>query len=263
MKETTDLEGFFIIMKQHLVTILVSILAGLSVAGIMTFFVIVPQYRSQAQMVVALPQNSTMDKSDTNTYKDLIISDVIMNRTRSALKDKYKLSLSPESIKNAIQVNQFENSQMLSIEATSTKAINAERIANTTANVFQKYAKDMLGGAIDQIIIISKAVANVNPVSPNHKSDLKMGLILGLLVGVGLAFLLSFFDRTVKNSKFVTDELDLTLLGTVPQMTDRELDKTTLSRHARFTVSKSRAQRSYQNTYHDDEALTHHRSRRL
>lgn len=259
MKETTDLEGFFIIMKQHLVTILVSILAGLSVAGIMTFFVIVPQYRSQAQMVVALPQN----RSDTNTYKDLIISDVIMNRTRSALKDKYKLSLSPESIKNAIQVNQSENSQMLSIEATSTKAINAERIANTTASVFQKYAKDMLGGAIDQIIIISKAVANVNPVSPNHKSDLKMGLILGLLVGVGLAFLLSFFDRTVKNSKFVTDELDLTLLGTVPQMTDRELDKTTLSRHARFTVSKSRAQRSYQNTYHDDEALTHHRSRRL
>ena len=79
---------------------------------------------------------------------------------------------------------------------------------------------------VDKISIISSAVASTTPVSPNNKLNLAIGLVLGIMVGVGLAFLLELLDRTVKDDKFVTETLELTILGTVPQMTQKELAAT-------------------------------------
>lgn len=64
------------------------------------------------------------------------------------------------------------------------------------------------------------------PVSPNNKLNLAIGLVLGVMIGIGLAFLLELLDRTVKDDKFVSEDLGLTILGTVPQMSQKELDAT-------------------------------------
>ncbi|HDI5014552.1 TPA: hypothetical protein PNO31_002007 [Enterococcus faecium] len=122
----------------------------------------------------------------------------------------------------AISVNQAENSQMFSIQAISTNAVAAQQIANTTSQVFQENAKDVMN--VDKISIISGAVANTTPVSPNNKLNLMTGLMLGMMVGVGLAFLLELLDRTVKDEKYVTDTLGFPILGTVPEMSAKELN---------------------------------------
>lgn len=84
---------------------------------------------------------------------------------------------------------------MFSIQATSTNAVTAQQIANTTSQVFQENAKDVMN--VDKISIISGAVANTTPVSPNNKLNLVIGLVLGMMVGV-VAFLFELLDRTVK-----------------------------------------------------------------
>ena len=53
---------------------------------------------------------------------------------------------------------------------------------------------------------------------------LVIGLVLGMMVGVGLAFLFELLDRTVKDEKYVTDTLGLPILGTVPEMSAKELN---------------------------------------
>ena len=44
------------------------------------------------------------------------------------------------------------------------------------------------------------------------------------MVGVGLAFVFELLDRTVKDPRFVTENLELTILGTVPQMSAKEVN---------------------------------------
>ena len=100
--------------------------------------------------------------------------------------------------------------------------MTAQQIANTTSQVFQENAKDVMN--VDKISIISGAVANTTPVSPNNKLNLVIGLVLGMMVGVGLAFLFELLDRTVKDEKYVTDTLGFPILGTVPEMSAKELN---------------------------------------
>ena len=58
------------------------------------------------------------------------------------------------------------------------------------------------------------------------------------MVGVGLAFLFELLDRTVKDDKFVTETIGYTILGTVPQMSQKELNATIQKKPARPTLKK-------------------------
>ncbi|MCD5001685.1 tyrosine protein kinase [Enterococcus saccharolyticus] len=235
MEETISLKEIFEVLRKHLATIFVSMFLGLGLAGAVTFFVITPQYSSRAQLIVTLPQSESTagnlndinyNLQMLNTYKDIIKEgDALALEVQKRLAEDYDIQLKPNEIKSILEVTQSQNSQMFSISATSNRAINAEHIANTAAEVFQETVADVL--TVDKTTIVSKATASSTPVSPNNKLNLAIGLVLGLMVGIGLAFLMQLFDRTVKDNKFVTDTLGFTILGTVPQMTQKEINATT------------------------------------
>ncbi|HAQ3158398.1 TPA: tyrosine protein kinase [Enterococcus faecium] len=231
MEETISLKEIFETLRKHLVTIIISMFAGLAISGIVTFFILTPKYSSQAQLIVTLPQSDTANVNDVNTnlqmintYKDMIVSDLVLNEVKDRLETEDNVKMTAEQIKEAISVNQSQNSQMFSIQAISTNAVTAQQIANTTSQVFQENAKDVMN--VDKISIISGAVAkrHPTPVSPNNKLNLVIGLVLGMMVGVGLAFLFELLDRTVKDEKYVTDTLGFPILGTVPEMSAKELN---------------------------------------
>ncbi|WP_086315653.1 hypothetical protein A5821_003156 [Enterococcus sp. 7F3_DIV0205] len=229
MEETISLQELIGVLKKRVGLIIVSMFLGLGVAGMLTYFVITPKYSSQAQLIVRLPQNETTNVNDINgnlqminTYKDLIKSDTVMTEVQQRMKTEHENDLSVEALGESISVNQSPNSQMFSIVSKVTDPIVAQNIANQTALVFQEQAKDMVN--VDKITIISAATANVNPVSPNNKINLIIGLALGVMFGVVLAFILELFDKTIKDDGFVEDELGFTILGVVPNMTAKELN---------------------------------------
>lgn len=229
MEKTYTVKQLLDMLVKHLQLILTTMFAGLAIAGVLTFFIITPKYSSQAQLVVTLPQTENTNVNDVNsnlqminTYKDFIVSDLVLNQVQEQLASKYKIEMKPKEIEDAISVEQNQNSQMFSIIAKSPKSVDAAHIANTVAKTFQDNAKDVLN--VDRITIISSAVAESSPVSPNKKLFLAAGLILGILCGIVGALLLELMDRTVKDSAFITEELGLTLLGTVPEISDKEIN---------------------------------------
>jgi len=231
MEETISLKEIFDILRKHLTSILISMFVGLALAAIVTFFVLTPQYRSQAQLIVTLPQTETTNANDVNmnlqminTYKELVTGDLVINQVKDRIESEYGIDKSVQELKDSVEVTQSQNSLMFSIRATDTSSVYAANIANTTALVLQENAKDVL--SVDKISIISNAEASSSPVSPNNKLNLAIGLVLGIIVGVGIAFLLELLDRTVKDNKYVTETLGFTILGTVPQMSAKEVNAT-------------------------------------
>lgn len=228
MEETISLWDVVRVLRKRMSLIIIMMFLGLGVAGAITFFVITPEYGSQAQLIVRLPKNDIANVNDINanlqmitTYKDLIKSDTVVNEVKQRLKLEHNSDISVSQLKGSIQVVQSENSQMFSITSKFSDPVVAENIANQTALVFQEKAKDML--LVDKISIISPAVANFAPISPNNQLNILLGLIGGFIFGVALAFVVELFDRTVKDDRFISEDLGLAVLGTVPAMTSKEL----------------------------------------
>ncbi|MCB5951549.1 tyrosine protein kinase [Enterococcus sp. BWT-B8] len=229
MEEIISLQDIFRILQKRLLLIIFCMVVGISAAGVLTFLVITPKYSSQAQLIVRLPQSEATNVNDINanlqminTYKDLITSDTVINVVQQKIKEEYNQDVSISELKNSLSVKQSQNSQMFSISSTTDNPILSERIANQITAVFQETAHNTL--SVDKISVISNASANTTPVSPNNKLNLVIGLVGGLMLGILFAFIMEFFDRTLKDEAFITEDLGLPLLGAVQNMTSKELN---------------------------------------
>ncbi len=232
MEETISLEEIFNLLKKRWLLIIGCMIVGLGAAfGVTTFF-ITPKYSASTQLITQTPVVDNRVSQEAinsnllmiNTYKDLIKSQVIVDKVREDMAQDYGFQGSASDISQMISVNQTQNSQMFSITVTSTSPEEAAAVANTVAKVFQKEGTKLTD--TKKVTIASKAEINRNPVSPNKKINTAIGAVLGLVVGVLLALLLEFFDRTVKNEDFIIETLELPVLGTVSIVNIDDVNKT-------------------------------------
>lgn len=65
--------------------------------------------------------------------------------------------------------------------------------------------------------LVQRAAPPTQPSSPRPRRNVALGLLLGLLVGSGLAIFLDRADRRMRSAEDVSDLLELPLLGAVPR----------------------------------------------
>lgn len=249
MEETISLSELFNILKKRIVSILFCALLGFIVSSIVTFFVITPKYSSEAQLIVTIPQKENQGNVNEvnanlmmlNTYKDLIKGEAVLKDVQKNVMKEMDFKGTTDQLRQIITVEQSQNSQMFSIKATTINPYTAQTIANTTAKVFMQKVKDIL--TVDKISLISSAPLKLTPVSPNKQLNLAIGLVLGLMIGIGLAFLIEFLDKTVKDETFLTEELGLTLLGVIPEISEKELFSKEEERRKKTSKTKKRKKR--------------------
>jgi len=225
MEEEISLVELFDIIKKRLALIINLTLVGVLLAAVYTFFIAVPEYSSTTQLLVnRTQQTEVIQQSDINTnvqlintYKDILKGPVILDEVREELD----LDISHAALSNKLSISSENNSQVFSIAVNDTNPYDAAMIVNTTATVFQDKLDSIMN--VDNVTVISEAVPNLTPISPNNVLNVAIGLVLGGMIGVGLAFLLEFLDNTVKDEKFIVEDLGWTSLGRISEMTADEL----------------------------------------
>lgn len=78
----------------------------------------------------------------------------------------------------------------------------------------------MLGSGAQKpyVTVIERARPDIRPVRPNRQRMVLLAGLLGLMLGVGLAFLLDYLDNTFRGADDVEDKLRLPLLGSLPKL---------------------------------------------
>ena len=67
-----------------------------------------------------------------------------------------------------------------------------------------------------QIQVVQPAMTPVSPFKPNKTQNVAIAFVLAVMVGVFLAFVLEFFDNTIKTAEDVREHLDLPVMGLIP-----------------------------------------------
>ena len=80
--------------------------------------------------------------------------------------------------------------------------------------------------------IVDTAKPGLRPVRPNKPLNIALGVIIGLVVGVGLAFFIEYLDTSVKTIDDVERALQSPVLGVIPQNVGSLLQEGAESPHA-------------------------------
>ncbi len=229
MEETISLKEIFEVIKKRLLLIIACVLGAALVAAVVSYFVLTPTYESSSQFIVNQAEqekNVQYEVNDIrtnveliNTYNVIIKSNAILDDVSESLNNIY----SADQLRNKIQVSSEQDSQVVTVTATDEKPELAADIANTTVETFQNKIPEIMN--VDNVSVLTKAVMkdNPSPVAPKPVLNIAIAVVLGAMVGVGIAFLLAYLDNTIKTETDISQKLEVPVLGVVSNMTESDI----------------------------------------
>jgi capsular exopolysaccharide synthesis family protein len=174
------------------------------------------------EMVRLKTQMETIQKRLNNETEKIIAS----------IKNDYESSLRRESL-----LRQSFEQQKARVMTMKEKAIQyniLKREADTNKELYKgllqrmKEAGVSAGIMASNIQVVDKAEFPTNPYKPNKRLNLLLAAVVGLFLGVGLAFFFEYLDNTVKTPEDVEQLIRLPSFGMVPDISShrrRQLEK--------------------------------------
>lgn len=220
MEETISLKELFQTIRKRLSLIILLTVVVVATVGVISFFFLTPVYQSSTQILVnqKSTDQTTLNQSDIRTNLELINTYNVIIKSPAILdlvKKELNLDRSVGALNEQISVGSENNSQVVKITVQDTDPKMAADIANTVAAVFENQIKTIMN--VDNVNILSPAVVleNQSPVKPQPVLNMAIGLVVGLMIGVGLAFLLEYLDNTIKTEQDIEKLLELPVLGAI------------------------------------------------
>lgn len=158
-------------------------------------------------------------KAQPATYKTLADGSEIVDKQAQPAEYKVvdakydKSEINTSDLSQNISISNQQNSQIFTVNVTLKNSKLARDAANEIAKVFKQKVSSIM--SVSNVSVVSKAVNNTNPVSPNVELITLAGLVVGVLIGFVWGLIKELTDRTVKDVSYLTDELKLTNLGQV------------------------------------------------
>ncbi|QFF99874.1 capsular biosynthesis protein [Psychrobacillus glaciei] len=230
MEETISLHEIFKIVKKRIVLIFSTLFIALTIAGTTSYFFLTPIYQASTQILINQKEfiQNKFNSQDIetnlqliNTYNVIIKSPVILSK----VIDKLNLNSTPALLNTKITVNSEQNSQVINVRVEDPELQKAIDIANMTAVVFQEEIRTLMN--VDNVNILSQAVftKNISPIKPKPILNLAIAAVIGLMLGIGITFLLEFLDTAVKTEEDIEELLGLPLLGLISPISYKKIGK--------------------------------------
>lgn len=218
VREISIYEIFEALKKRWLLIVSITLVATL-ISIILNFFIIKPVYETSTKVFIGKEENNLegYNSNDIQMYQKLLQTYAETIKTKEVIKaaiNNVNADLTVKGIKESLVITPVSDTQILEIKYENKNPEIAKEILENITNEFIILAKELVPNG--NVRVIEFVELPEEPVSPNKKINITITFLLGLMVSVGLVFLIEYFDNTFKNKEDLESELDIPVIGVIP-----------------------------------------------
>lgn len=220
-EQVISLSEIFEAIKKRWIMIVAITLAATLVSGVLSFFVIDPIYEASTKVFIGKDEsdNAAYSSNDIQMYQKLLQTYAEAIKTKDLVGraiSNLSYDLEEKDVVDSLTVTPVTDTQILQIKYKSKDPQEAKDVLKNVTDEFIVTAKELVPNG--NVRVIEEVEFPENPVSPNKTMNIAIAFLLGLMVSVGLVFLLEYLDNTYKNKEQLEKELDIPVLGAIPDV---------------------------------------------
>lgn len=219
------LQDFLRLLRSRWITICASVVVVLAGAVAITLAT-TPLYESSTRLFVSTSSGASL--SDTYqgnrfsqerviSYAELLMGETLAQRT----VDKLNLDISARELQSRVKATAAPQTVLIDVRVLDESPVRARDIANTLSDEFVVMAQELEtpqdGKVADaRVVVEQRATVAANPVVPKKLRNIGLGLVLGVLLGIGLAVIQDILDNTVKSHEEIEKIAGVGVVGAIP-----------------------------------------------
>lgn len=219
-------EIFAIVRKRISLILIITILSTVTV-GVVSFFILKPQYKADISVIIGKPVTEGSQKTDTYNdlmmYQQMVKTYSILVKSRAVSQDvidQLGLKIKVEELQTMVSATPQQNTEFLTITVKSGSAEEAVKIANQLAKSLKQVSYKVKNQ--DNVQLLDDAQFPDSPDKPKPILNMAIAFFLGLMASVGIAFLLEYMDNTIKSQEDIEKLLNIPVIGIIPEFKDEE-----------------------------------------
>lgn len=218
-EQVISISEIFEALKKRWILIVSITLVATLISGVLSFFVIKPTYETSTKVFIGKEESNQegYNTNDIQMYQKLLqtyAETIKTNEVIQAAINNTNADLSIKDVKSSLTVTPISDTQILQIKYQNNDPEVARSIIENITNEFVILSKELVPNG--NVRVIEAVQLPEDPVAPNKKMNIAIAFLLGLMVSVGLVFLLEYIDNTFKSKENLERELSIPVLGLIP-----------------------------------------------
>lgn len=211
-----ELADYLRFLRKRWLAILVLTLVGIAASAAATLLTS-PQYRASTQVFVYVPnsgnvgelaQGGSFAQNQVRSYAEAVSTPRVLEDVVTRLE----LDETAEELGENVSAEAPLNTVNIEISVVRESPTEAADIANATTTSFRAVIDDITSGQVS-VSVLREASVPREPISPNLRLNLALGVLVGLAMGVGLAALLEVLDTRIRGQRDVEALTNSPIIG--------------------------------------------------
>lgn len=212
---------YSIVRKWWLIVLLAILGGGIS---FMSVSATKPIYQAETTLYImnrdkVLTTGQSLNSQDIAVSQQMVrqYSEIISSRlvTTAVARDVKNYNLTENQILSMVNITSNKDSNILTISALSPDPTAAAAVANATGREFTTQIRQLTNS--DNVGILDEALIPNYPVSNNGSKKVLLGLLTGLMVALGIIYIIEYFDTTVRSVQDIEKGLKVRVIGIIPE----------------------------------------------
>lgn len=221
-----DLGEIFRIIKKRflLISLITAMAVGVSI--LLTLYVMTPVYEAESSIIIGKEREEEHEVGNDYSYNDVMMYEKMLKTYGEIAKSRLVTRLASDKLKilgqsdisfgeKAVMVTPYTDTQILIIKIQDTSSYRAMMKVNILAQTFVEEANRIYPSG--NVQVLDEAVLPTLPISPKIRLNMVVAFLLGIMVSLGIIFILEYMDNTLKTEEDIEKYMGIRVIGLIPK----------------------------------------------